>query len=157
MDAAGKRYVALELARELIDKGEEVPLKASGLSMGRTIRSGEWVIVRKAEPDQIRCGDIVIYQRRHVFVAHRVIRKLSHRGESHLLTKGDAHLAPDPPIATSEVIARVVGVGDRDHPRRLDRPAARLVAGLWSCMSLGVCWLHRFFRVLVPATGRVTS
>ena len=146
MNPALQRDVNLDLLQEVIARGEEVPLKAFGLSMGHTIRNGEWILVQRADPEHIRAGDVVLYRIPSTFVAHRVIRRWRDHGEIFFQTKGDGHFAPDIPLRGAEVIARVLGVRGATGTTRFDSPRGRVLAKLLLWHSLAVWRLYRVFR-----------
>jgi len=136
--------VSLDLVQEVIARGEEVPLKAFGLSMGHTIHNGEWILVQRADPEQIRAGDIVLYRIPTTFVAHRVIRRWRDHGELFFQTKGDGHFSSDsPPLRGTDVIARVLGAAG---VVRFDSTRGRVLAKLLLWHSLAVGRLYNFFR-----------
>jgi hypothetical protein len=110
MDRETHLEVALDLVKEVIGRGGEVPLKTVGLSMGPAVQSGDWLIVRKADPAEIIVGDVVVYQAGPRFVAHRVIRRCARAGRVWLTVKGDAQLAAEGEIAAADVLARAVAV-----------------------------------------------
>lgn len=146
MDPALQHDVRFTLVREVIARGQEVPLKTSGLSMGHTVHHGEWILVQQTDPEQIRTGDIVLYQIPATFVAHRVIRRWRDHGECFFLTKGDGHFASDSPLHGTDIIARVLGVRRGERVLRFDSPQGRVLATLLLWHSLAVWRLYRVFN-----------
>lgn len=146
MDPALEHDVRLDLAEEVIARGGEVPLKATGFSMGHTIRHGEWIVVRRVAPDLIRPGDIVLHRIPSTFVAHRVIRRWRDGGDLCFLTKGDGHLTPDRPLRGADVVARVLGVRRGGRVVRFDGRWGRLIATLLLWHSLALWGLFRACR-----------
>ena len=132
--------MALDLVEEALQPGAEIPLRTSGGSMGATIRGGEWILVRRTAPEDVQCGDIVLFRVKTTFVAHRVIRRRLAYDGLHFITKGDAHLNADSPIKGGDIVATVVGIGRKGTQRRLDSPACRMeTAILLFCSRTG--WL----------------
>ena len=146
MDEIHRRALYLDMAREVIERGAEVPLKTTGLSMGGTIRSGEWIVVRKVPPDALRRGHVVIYRQGTTFICHRVIRLPLHAGQHTVVTKGDGHFRSDPPVRADEVVARVVAVRKKHHTLRLDRGWGRVFSALLLAHALAVHALHSLLR-----------
>ena len=142
MDPQKLKLVSLELVKEALDKDIPIPLKTFGLSMGDTIRSGEWVLVRKVTPEKLRFGDIVIFQDRTHFVCHRLIRKKKINGTLCVLTKGDSHIAPDRYVPAADVLARVVGLKKGDILYRLDGLKGRWINTLLGGYSLIVTLIY---------------
>jgi hypothetical protein len=146
MDEALQRDICLDLVQEVIARGGEIPIQASGLSMGHTLLSGEWILVQRVDPAHIRTGDIVLYRIPSTFVAHRVIRRWLDRGEPSFLTKGDGLVAPDKPLRGADIIARVIGVRRDSGELRFDTPRGCVLTRLLLWHSLAAWRLARFFR-----------
>ena len=103
-------------------------LIAEGESMLPTIRSGEAFTVRSVDASTLEPGDIVHVRSGGSTLVHRVLGRL----EGRLLTKGDAMLVFDAPIAPADVLGRVTAVGSRD----LQRPAWRMLGRILAAVSL---------------------
>lgn len=143
MDRATRLSLAMDMLNEVIERDENVPLKTFGLSMTPAIQGGEWVIVRRASAEEIRLGDVVIYQAGNVFVAHRVIRKRERDGSVYFTVKGDAHLAAEGEIAQEEIVAKVVALQKTDKRIDLDRSRWRLANRL---VALCSAWVDSLCR-----------
>lgn len=75
-------------------------------SMEPTINPGSIVITRDINPDDVRVGDIVMYQRGRTHVLHRVIEK---RPDGTFIFKGDHNNTPDPdPVQARQIEARLI-------------------------------------------------
>lgn len=148
MDPRKLKFLSLELVKETLDKDISIPLKTFGLSMGDTIRSGEWIMVRKVTPDKLRFGDIVIFQDRAHFVCHRLIKRKRIRGTDCILTKGDSHIGPDWYIPSKAVLARVVGLKKGKKLYRLDGTKGRIINSILGSYSLLVATLYRSIPAL---------
>jgi signal peptidase len=61
-------------------------------SMKPAIDPGDVVILRKADPSDVKVGDVIQYWRGDVFIIHRVIN-IEATGE--FQTKGDNNISPD--------------------------------------------------------------
>ena len=143
MDKETRLHLALDMLKEVIDRDVEIPLKTFGLSMRPSIRGGEWIVVRRAGAEEIRMGDVVIYQSGPVFVAHRVIRKRQQDDRICFTVKGDAHLAAEGEIAAEEIVARVVAMKKADKMIDLNHPRWRLTNRL---IALYSSWVDAFYR-----------
>jgi hypothetical protein len=129
--------------------------------MGGTIRGGEWILVRKVDPEAVRPGDIVIYQLKHLFVAHRVIRRRRDGDRLRVVTKGDGRLTCDPPVDGNEIIARVVGIRKKRGVLRLNGPVGWALSKVLLGYSLFNWLVYRASLVVwkgrsrpAPGTGR---
>ena len=146
MDPTLQHEISFDLVQDVIARGEEVPLKTSGLSMGHTVHNGEWILVQRTDPKQIRVGDIILYRIPATFVAHRVVRRWRDQGELFFQTKGDGHFACDSPMRGTDVIARVVGVCGVAGVLRFDSLRGRALSKLLLWHSLAIWRLCRIFR-----------
>ena len=148
MDRETRLHLALDMLKEVIERDVEVPLKTFGLSMRPSIHGGEWVVVRRAEAEEIDRGDIVIYQMANTFVAHRVIRKHCREGRLTFTVKGDAHLAADGEIEADAVVARVIALRRGGQTIDLSRSRWRVASKLVARYSSWVDTVYRSLPVL---------
>jgi signal peptidase I len=116
-----------------LKNGRSVRFRAPGGSMAPLIRSNDALIVEPVAPAEVSAGDIVLYRSGAGLTAHRVVGTpppANKEGGGCFLLKGDAGSRPDPPVATSAVLGRVVAV--ERGGRRIDPYGffPRLFAGL---------------------------
>ena len=121
------------LVIDSLKNGRSVRFRAPGCSMAPLIRSNDTLIVEPVAPAAVFTGDIVLYRSGAGLTAHRVVGTPSpagKEGDGCFLLKGDAGFRPDPPVAASAVLGRVVAV--ERGGRRIDpyRCLPRLFAGL---------------------------
>ncbi|HUK52685.1 MAG TPA: S24/S26 family peptidase [Candidatus Binatia bacterium] len=141
--------IRLELAAELLLRGERISLRVQGASMLPSLFPGDVLTIRRCDPREIVAGDIVIFRREGLCIAHRVSERMTGSTACRLRTRGDALRNCDPPVSESEVLGRVTHVernGRRRPPPRLG-PVRTLVAGL-------VQRSHWAARALVAAHSR---
>jgi hypothetical protein len=101
---------------DLLRGGTSVRFRASGLSMGKAIRSGEVIEVEPIEVRQLRLGDIVLCERQASLVAHRLLAVVDLPGRGvHLILRGDGLAQCDLPVPATAVLGRVTRV-TRDLP-----------------------------------------
>lgn len=135
-----------ETVVQVLRVGYSARLIVTGRSMHPTIRDGEAVLVVPVDAHALRSGDIVLYVRDHRLWAHRVIRRRGFAEAMILITQGDSACRPDPPIAASQVIGRVIAVERFGRWYRLDarwHRYGRLIrqwVRRWRC-RLGFCRL----------------
>ncbi len=109
-----------ELVLEVLKSSGQVRLALTGSSMLPSIWPGDIVEVRRQSVGEISPGDVVLCARRGGFSAHRVVEKVAGPERTVLITRGDALLAPDPPVAPEELLGRVTAIlrgGRRLEPR----------------------------------------
>jgi hypothetical protein len=100
----------------------EVSARFGGTSMEPTIAPGaEVVLACGGDP---RVGDVIAYVMGDQVVVHRLEARA--RG-GWLLTRGDAHVAPDLPVRAADLLGRVAAVAGPDGPVATP-PAPRTMA-----------------------------
>ncbi len=112
---------AVDLARELLARGQSVRYRARGRSMWPTILDGDRLTLAPLV-DAIRLGDVVFLPTDDFGLAHRVVARV---GDRYCL-KGDARIRPDGWHRAQAFTARVVHIdrGGRSVPLRRGWAAA---------------------------------
>jgi hypothetical protein len=88
-------------------------IEAQGRSMRPLIRAGTWMLVEfGARPEAI--GEIVLFPRGEILVAHRVVAKRRREGTTLLVTKGDGEPYRETPLEPDAVTGVVRAL--RLHP-----------------------------------------
>lgn len=90
-----------------LQERSRICLRVQGSSMLPWVRSGDIAILRKVSPEEIRCGDIVLFRRDGRFFVHRKVERFTWNGRVFLVTKGDSNPHADGIILPSEILARV--------------------------------------------------
>jgi signal peptidase I len=136
------------LAREGLRERGQIRLRLQGDSMWPTIPAGSLVEVVRTSADDLKVGDIVVWQRRGVLIAHRIVEKAQRGSDTFLVTKGDNSAASDRLLSQNAILGRVVAIygPDQQRLRRNGRPS-RVEA---------VFWMARWrVRSLLGALGRL--
>lgn len=94
--------------KELLEKNECVWMKVVGKSMLPFLKSGTLIAVRKADIKDIYIGDIVLFKRDDITIAHRVVKKANQDGRFLLWAKSDLSFASGAPINCEELMGKVV-------------------------------------------------
>ncbi|HLB57487.1 MAG TPA: signal peptidase I, partial [Gammaproteobacteria bacterium] len=71
-------------------------------SMWPALRQGDLVFIQHVSREDLKVGDIVVWQNPNGFTIHRV-KELRENG---LVTRGDANFTDDPPVQYEDVIGR---------------------------------------------------
>jgi hypothetical protein len=100
----------LSLAAEMLRGGGAVHLKAWGVSMLPSVWPGDLLTVQGAACGEVVPGDIVLVMRDNRFLVHRLVGTRHDEDRFSWTTRGDAMPHNDPPVATSELLGRVVGI-----------------------------------------------
>jgi hypothetical protein len=106
-------------AKGLANQTVDFPI--TGNSMGTSLPKG--TVVRVALGAGCNAGDIAVFRQQERIVAHRVID----RGTTHLITRGDARFAPDPPVPATQILGRVTGIVSSGGVDPLSAPLRRHV------------------------------
>ena len=121
--ATSESDVFVEVSADLLRLGYRVHFRADGRSMHPAIRNGDTITVAPAPPAAARLSDIVVYHRRGRVVAHRVVSiDRADRDENAFVLRGDAMSCCDAPVASTQVIGKVITV---DRHRRALSPGRR--------------------------------
>ena len=123
-----------ELWEELLIKHGTCWAKVVSDSMYPVIKRGNQVLVEKADPDQVRFGDIVVFRRSGTLVTHRVIGKSKLGGEYHLLEKGDANLQSTL-VPVKDVIGRITAIRNTVKTLPIISGPGRLLQLILACIS----------------------
>ena len=95
-----------ELASESLRLSGSLRLKVRGWSMLPTIWPGDTLVISRLDGRELVQGDIALFQRESRFIVHRVLSK-STSNIKQVLTRGDAMLQHDAPVATDDLLGQV--------------------------------------------------
>ena len=76
----------------------------------RQVEPGDVLRIEHATADRIQPGDVILYDAGGRLIAHRFVRSAFDNGIVHLITRGDSHWWTDPPIASAQLLGRVIGI-----------------------------------------------
>ena len=145
---------AIKLVREKLAQGGLVRLRVSGNSMAPLIESGDVVLVRHADPESLRRGDLLLVEREGAFLVHRLVA-IGARG---IQTKGDNSSHADLPVTPQAILGRVVAVEKGGKTIELDEgrwPMVNRTLGLLGWCEARIFALGRMIkRKLARGDGR---
>jgi signal peptidase I len=142
-----------DAARKLAKSGQSFDIPIHGQSMGSTLPDGALVRVSFEDGTNVAIGDVVIFREREQLVAHRVICRAAKRRL--LLTRGDARISPDVPVAFSRILGRVTGIVGSDGSVT-DVPAFRR-RGRTTIVDRPLVASMALQLAILPAFARVTA
>ena len=100
------------LAVEVLRKTGTLRLSAFGYSMLPTLYPGDILTIKRQALSEIQPGDVVLYVRDARFFIHRNLRFVQRGSEKALLTRGDSMPHADEPVTVSELLGKVISIGD---------------------------------------------
>jgi len=125
-----------DLAIEALQLSGLLRLRVRGHSMLPSLWPGDFVTIQAQPFDSIHLGDIILYLRNSRFVVHRV----RYKAET-VIVVGDCLRMPDPPLAASEVLGRVISV--RRYGAELPAPHLTVFRRVWSYLLRRCEFLQR--------------
>ncbi|MDD5110266.1 MAG: signal peptidase I [Patescibacteria group bacterium] len=87
-------------------------------SMWPVLKVGDLIFVQGVKPDELKVGDIVVYENERGYTIHRIIEIDPAKGM--LTTQGDANNVSDKPIKITDVVGRALTWGS-GKPVRIPR------------------------------------
>ncbi|NOY64974.1 MAG: signal peptidase I [Nitrospirae bacterium] len=114
----------LSIAEILMQEGRSFSFRVKGLSMSPFISNGDIVTIQPLK-GTVRTGDVLLVKNSFGLpVIHRVIKKTG----SEVVTKGDASVEPDEPVAYDKIVGKVVKIQGKGYNFHLKFPFKYLIA-----------------------------
>src|SRR5258707_8262864 len=117
-----------ELAEKTLRLFGSLRLRVTGFSMLPSVWSGDLLLIRRQQMEQIYPGDIVLFVCHGRLIAHRVVFKTDDPEAPSLITRGDALPSQDSAISPAQLLGKVSGIlrgGEGIQPFRRVRFGAR--------------------------------
>ena len=131
----------LSVSEHLLDRGYRVRFRAAGTSMQPTIEDGDAITVAPVALTDVKRGDILLYTSGRRPVVHRVVDIDATGSEiAAFVLRGDAKVACDAPVASNQILGKVVAI---------ERGGGRAAAGTWRAKLTR--WLR--LRPTPPSVG----
>ena len=103
----------VEMTAELVQKFGAARLRVLGSSMAPTLRPGDILSVRRAAPEEISVGQLIVFSSGPRLITHRVVAVLEDAGARRWVTRGDRGFCDDPAVLPENLIAVVESVSRR--------------------------------------------
>lgn len=97
-----------ELLKDSLAKYGCVWVRLVGKSMLPFLKSGTLMAVHKTDIKDIQIGDIALFKKDDITIAHRVIKKINLDGRFFLKAKSDISFFSEPLISCEELIGKAV-------------------------------------------------
>ena len=100
------------------DDSPLIALAVEGSSMFPVLVSGDKVLAKRSSLEELKVGDIVVItDKSHNHMAHRIISIDASSTPAQITTKGDVYYAPDAPVGIDRIVGKVVAVQRQGEPR----------------------------------------
>jgi len=139
MEKHSQNRIAVDLARQLLERGGELPITVDSVSMSPCARIGDTYMFVAMDID-LEVGDIVLAEGRKKPITHRIIRISKDR----LLLKGDVRPDCDGYFAGSEVIAVCRSISNDSEIRSICEGKEKRLGKTTAFLSL---WHGRIYRI----------
>lgn len=116
-----------ELLKDSLTKYDCVWVRLVGKSMLPFLSSGTLIAVRKADVKDIHIGDIALFKKSDITIAHRVLKKVNLDGRFFLRVKSDISFVPEQLISCEELIGKVVAFKRFKREIKIDNFIFRLL------------------------------
>ncbi len=137
-----------QLIKERLLDGGDIKFTVSGSSMFPALRNGDNVLFRNLAPDELKRGEIILYERDGRFFTHRFYSSCEYKGERYLLVKGDNPLQPVELLKVSSVIGLGVSAENTRGGRNTFCAEASIPgSGALMCMKLFSFPVMAFLRL----------
>ena len=100
-----------DLGFRLLDEGKTIRVKAEGISMYPSIKSGSVIFIEPFKQGAVPVtGEIIAWKRDSGIVVHRLISIYRQKNQKYYVTRGDSSLAEDEPVLFEQIAGKVVRV-----------------------------------------------
>jgi signal peptidase I len=95
----------------LLAEGKTIRVRAEGMSMHPSIKSGSVIFIEPYEPGaKPRPGEIIAWKREAGIVVHRLVNVYNQKMQKHFVTRGDSCPDADDPIVFEQIAGKVVRI-----------------------------------------------
>jgi signal peptidase I len=103
--------VLKEIGFMLLAEGKTIRVRAEGISMYPSIKSGSVIFIEPFEQGtEPVAGEIIAWKRDTGIVVHRLISVYKQKGQKYFVTRGDSSLMEDEPVLFEQIAGKVVRV-----------------------------------------------
>ena len=127
-----------------------------GDSMEPTLHDGDLVVVKKANIEDVKVGDVIVFhepREKSKIIIHRVVGRVKVRGQVFLRTKGDNNSKPDPWLVSEEDLIGVAVGGPRPFRLPLVGKVVLFLRGPVGLFSLAALYAFFIYEALMRGGG----
>jgi len=132
---------------DILAEGKDVEVRINGASMRPYWRGGEKLIASPFKPDELQCGEIVIFRFGEKYIVHRIVQ----RSGNNLTTRGDGVLKKRENITVDDVkgIVRAY-IKPNGKIKSTQTLAAKIYWKLWLRLPLKIKgYILRLYKLIV--------
>jgi signal peptidase I len=141
---------ATSLRKQLIENNHAVKIVASGYSMFPFMRNGDVQTISPVPIEEIKVGDVAVFERDNDWISHRVIDIRNTNNETILILRGDTCIQLDPLVTKANYIGKTVGFEREGKTRLLHSKKYKVISKV--VLLLGFPYSASFYY-----TGRTIS
>jgi signal peptidase I len=141
---------ATSLRKQLIENNHSVKIVASGYSMYPFMRPGDVQTISPVPIEEIKVGDVAVFERNNDWISHRVIDIQNNNNEITLILRGDTSIQLDPLVTKENYIGKTVAFERRGKTRLLHSKKYKVISKM--VLLLGLPYSASFYY-----TGRTIS
>ncbi len=128
----------------LLAEGKTIRVRADGMSMHPSIKSGSVIFIEPYEPGaKPRPGEIIAWKKDMGIVVHRLVNAYMQKMQMHYVTRGDSCMGEDDPIVFEQIAGKVVRI---EYPEGKQVPAHKYA---------GIRPNYRLNRILVRIISQI--
>ncbi|MFM1771491.1 MAG: hypothetical protein RLZZ71_633 [Bacteroidota bacterium] len=144
---------ALSLRKKLIENNHSVKIVASGYSMFPFMRPGDVQTISPVPIEEIKVGDVAVFERNNDWISHRVIDIQNNNNEITLILRGDTSIQLDPLVTKANYIGKTVGFERGTQTINLDdreNTSKRIIQ-----LGLARCYFLFYFKSALFIASRI--
>ncbi|MDR7666851.1 signal peptidase I [Methanosarcina sp. Z-7115] len=138
----------IDFYKEILNTGTFLRIPTKGHSMKPLIKNGSNIIIKKANLTKITKGDIILFFDGQRLIAHRVIRKSKHDGNTKFIVKGDSTLHFDKPVYSKDILGKVVKIENGSKIINLDNTSGKTINIIFTNISLVITIIYFVIKFL---------
>ncbi|MCK5512746.1 MAG: hypothetical protein KAI96_08040, partial [Thermodesulfovibrionia bacterium] len=132
----------LQTVRETIRSEKAISLQVTSGCMKPIICPQDRVIVRESRLENLKPGDIVLFERDSTLHVHRFLKKCFYDKECFLLSKADTSLLADEPVPEAQLLGKVIRIVKKARAIDLERLQGRVMNRLLHLFLLLKMWSY---------------
>ena len=134
---------ATSLRKQLIENNHAVKIVASGYSMFPFMRNGDVQTISPVPIEEIKVGDVAVFERDNDWISHRVIAIQNTNNEITLILRGDTCIQLDPMVTKANYIGKTVAFERKGKTRLLHSKKYKVISKV--ILFLGIPYSASFY------------